>query len=89
VSKGCRQTDNFAALPNRVRHDEIQEPAFFGRLLLFKQPVHVSREFEQLDAGLSICCPSAESFDPGEETGLLLPVLGGFAFKQRNANAAA
>jgi hypothetical protein len=46
--------DNFAALPNRVRHDEIQESAFFGRCCLSKQPVHVSREFEQLDADFHI-----------------------------------
>jgi len=40
--------------PDRVRLDEIEKSAFFGGLLLFEQPVHVSREFEQPD-GLHPC----------------------------------
>jgi hypothetical protein len=40
--------------PNRVRHDEFEEPAFFGGLQLFEQPAHVSGGFEQPDASVHV-----------------------------------
>jgi hypothetical protein len=41
-------------LPNRVRHDEIEQSVLFGGLLLFEQSVHVSDEFGQPDPGFHV-----------------------------------
>jgi hypothetical protein len=69
-------------LPNRVRHDEIEQSAFFGSLLLFEQPVHVSREFEQADTSIHVLPVSGpESVDFSLNARLLLPVFTRLSFE--------
>jgi hypothetical protein len=45
--------NDLAFPPDGVRHDEIEQSAFFGGLLLFEQPVHVSRI--DLNDGRAFC----------------------------------
>jgi hypothetical protein len=81
--------NDLAFLPDRVRHDEIEQSTFFGGLLLFEQPVHVSREFEQPDARVHVLAVSGpESVDFSLNPRLLLPILARLSFEQGKVDSA-
>ena len=89
MSNGCRETGNLSFSPNRVRHDEIEKSAFFGGLLLFEQPVHVSREFEQPDACVHVLAVSGtEAVDICLDPRLVLPIFARLSFELGKVNSA-
>ena len=90
MSNGCRQAGTILpSLPDRVRHDEIEQSAFFSGLLLFEQPVHVSREFEQPDASIHVLAVSSpESVDFSLNPRLLLPIFARLSFEQGKVDSA-
>jgi hypothetical protein len=80
---------DLSLLPNRVRHDEIEQSAFFGSLLLFEQSVHVLREFEQPDTSLHVMAVGGSlAFDVGQNAGLLVAIPGGLPREKGNVESA-
>jgi hypothetical protein len=90
MSKGCRlDWDDFTFLPDRVRHHEIQQSAFFGRILLFEQLVHVSREFEQADSRFDILpISSSTRVDFSQNPGLSFAAFRRLPLEQGNVDSA-